>query len=71
MERALIIKRTRVGLETARRLGKLSGRKPKMTPDKIKIAKKLLESESSPKKAAITLQISVATLYRWIPASGK
>ncbi len=71
MERALIIERTRVGLETARRLGKLSGRKPKMTPDKIKIAKKLLESEISPKEVAITLKISVATLYRWIPASGK
>lgn len=71
MERALIIERTRAGLETARRLGKLSGRKPKMNPSKVQAAKKLLESGTSPKEVAKTLEISVATLYRWIPASGK
>jgi len=71
MERSLIIERTRAGLETARRLGKLSGRKPKMNPSKIQAAKKLLESGIAPKEVAKTLEISVATLYRWIPASGK
>jgi len=35
MKRYLIIERTRVGLETAKRLGKLSGIKPKMTQDKL------------------------------------
>lgn len=70
MERSLIIERTRAGLETARRLGKLSGRKPKMNPGKVLAAKKLLKSGISPKEVAKTLEISVATLYRWIPASG-
>lgn len=42
-----------------------------MTPDKLKVAKKLLEGEVPPKEVAKTLEISIATLYRWIPASGK
>lgn len=71
MERALIIERTRAGLETAKRLGKLSGRKPKMTPAKVQAAKKLLEGGISAKEVAKSLEISVATLYRWIPASEK
>lgn len=71
MERSLIIERTRAGLETAKRLGKLSGRKPKMTPDKLKAAKKLLEGGIPSKEVAKTLEISIATLYRWVPASGK
>lgn len=71
MERDLIIERTRSGLETARKQGKLSGRKPKMNSSKVKAAKKLLEIGISPKEVAKSLEISVATLYRWIPASGK
>ena len=45
-------------------MGKLSGRKPKMTPDKLKAAKKLLEGGIPPKEVAKTLEISIATLYR-------
>lgn len=71
MERALIIERTKAGLESARKHGKLSGRKPKMNLSKVKAAKKLLEGGTSPKEVAKSLEISVATLYRWIPASGK
>ena len=44
MERELIVERTRTGLETARRLGRKGGRKPKMTSSKIESARKLLAS---------------------------
>lgn len=70
MERAMIIERTRAGLEVARKSGKLSGRKPKMTPTKLQAAKKLLQSGTNAKEVAKSLEISIATLYRWIPASG-
>ncbi|CAD7802362.1 hypothetical protein CHRY9390_00917 [Chryseobacterium aquaeductus] len=42
-----------------------------MNPDKLQAVKKLLESRTSPKEVAKTLEISVAILYRWIPISGK
>ena len=69
MERELILERTRAGLETARRLGRTGGRKPKMTDSKIISAKKLLASGISPKDVAKDLGVSVPTLYRWLPAS--
>ena len=71
MERSLIIERTRAGLETARRLGKLNGRKPKMNPSKVQAAKNCWKAGFLPKKLQKTLEISIATLYRWVPASGK
>jgi DNA invertase Pin-like site-specific DNA recombinase len=69
MERELIVERTRAGLEVARQLGRKGGRKRKMTNSKIESAKKLLSNEVPPKDVAKNLGISVATLYRWIPAS--
>jgi DNA invertase Pin-like site-specific DNA recombinase len=69
MERDLIVERTKAGLEAARKLGRKGGRKRKMTDSKIKSAKKLLENGILPKDVANNLGISVATLYRWVPAS--
>jgi transposase len=40
-----------------------------MTDSKIKSAKKLLENGILPKDVANDLGVSVATLYRWVPAS--
>ena len=71
MERELTIERTRAGLETARRLGRKGGRKPKMTKSKIESAKKLLASEVPPRDVAQNLGVSVPTLYRWVPASAQ
>lgn len=70
MERDLIIERTRAGLEVARQLGRKGGRKPKMNASKIESARKLLASGVPPRDVARNLGVSVATLYRWLPASG-
>jgi len=67
--RTLTIERTRAGLEVARQLGRVGGRKRQMTESKIKSAKKLLASGVPPKDVASNLGVSVPTLYRWIPAS--
>lgn len=69
MERDLTVERTRAGLETAKRLGRKGGRKPKMTDSKIQSAKKLLANGVPPKDVAKNLGVSIPTLYRWIPAS--
>ncbi len=65
MERELTIERTRAGLEIARQLG----RKRQMTDSKIRSAKKLLASGLPPRDVASNLDVSVPTLYSWIPAS--
>ena len=40
-----------------------------MTDSKLASAKKLLESGALPKDVAKDLGVSLATLYRWIPAN--
>ena len=69
MERELMVERTRAGLEIARQSGRKGGRKPKMTDSKLGVAKTLLANGVSPRDVAKNLGISIATLYRWIPAS--
>ena len=71
MERELTVERTRAGLEVARQLGRKGGRRRQMTESKIESAKKLLASGIPPRDVATNLGISVPTLYRWIPASGR
>ena len=69
MERELIVERTKAGLDAAKKLGRVGGRKRKMTPSKVNSAKKLLASGVVPKDVAQNLGVSIATLYRWIPAN--
>lgn len=69
MERELTLERTKAGLAAARKLGRIGGRKRIMTESKIKSARKLLSSGYAPKDVAKDLGISVATLYRWLPAT--
>jgi DNA invertase Pin-like site-specific DNA recombinase len=69
MERELTIERTKAGLEVARSLGRVGGRKRRMTDSKIESAKKLLASGVPPRDVAKNLGVSVPTLYRWVPAS--
>jgi len=69
MERELTVERTRAGLEVARQLGRIGGRKRQMTDSKIESAKKLLANGVPPRDVAKNLGVSVPTLYRWIPAS--
>lgn len=69
MERELTVERTRAGLEVARKLGRIGGRKRQMTDSKIESAKKLLSNGVPPRDVAKDLGVSIPTLYRWIPAS--
>ena len=71
MERELVVERTRAGLEVARQLGRMGGRRRQMTDSKIESAKKLLLSGVPPRDVAKNLGVSVPTLYRWIPASAQ
>lgn len=68
MERELMLERTKAGLDAARLKGRVGGRKRKMTESKVTSAKKLLEAGALPKDVAKDLGVSIATLYRWIPA---
>jgi DNA invertase Pin-like site-specific DNA recombinase len=69
MERELIVERTRAGLAVARKLGRVGGRKRRMTDSKIKAARRLLAGGTPPRDVADDLGVSVPTLYRWLPAS--
>lgn len=71
MERDLIVERTRAGLETARRHGRRGGRKPIMTDKKTAAARTLLASGAPPREVAESIGVSLATLYRWLPAAGR
>lgn len=68
MERELIAERTRAGLDAARRAGRVGGRKRKMTPRKVSMARKLLADGVPARDVAESLGVSVPTLYRWCPA---
>lgn len=69
MERELIVERTRAGLEIAKQLGRRGGRRRKMTESKIESAKKLMATGVPPRDVADSLNVSIPTLYRWLPAS--
>ena len=69
MERELLVERTRAGLVAAKKLGRVGGRKRRMTENKIQSGKTLLISGVSPKEVARNLRVSIPTLYRWLPAS--
>jgi len=71
MERELIVERTRAGLAAARRLGRVGGRKRRMTDSKIKAARRLLAGGTPPRDVAENLGVSAPTLYGWLPASAR
>ena len=71
MERELTVERTRAGLEPARKLGRKGGRKRRMTDSKIESAKRLLANGVPPRDVALNLDVSIPTLYRWVPASAQ
>lgn len=69
MERELIRERTRAGLDSARAQGLVGGRKKALNDKKLASAKTLLQSGTPPRQVAEQLGVSVATLYRHIPAA--
>lgn len=68
-ERSLIVERTRAGMASAKQRGAKVGRKPKLSPDQIDHARKLIDAGESPRDVAKTIGVSTATLYRAIPAA--
>lgn len=68
MERDLVRERTTAALLIAKREGRVGGRKTLMTPKRIEAARKLLASGMTAREIAPTIGVSVATLYRHLPA---
>lgn len=68
MERDLVRERTTAALIVAKREGRVGGRKTVMTPKRLEAARKLLASGMSAREIAPTIGVSVATLYRHLPA---
>src|ERR1019366_5126331 len=64
LEWSLIIERTRAGVKAAQKRGVKFGRKPKLTPDRLSHARKLIDHGSTPTEAAKIMAVSRATLYR-------
>jgi len=68
MERDLVRERTTAALIVARREGRVGGRKTVMTPKRLEAARKLLSSGMTAREIAPTIGVSIATLYRHLPA---
>ena len=69
MERELIIERTRAGLAAAREKGRIGGRRRIMTEEVTDRARRMLEQGATLHQVALVLDVSVKTLYRYIPAA--
>lgn len=63
-ERNLIRERTQVGLTAARERGRVGGRPPKMTPARIKQAKRMRDSGMHLTEIAEVIGVGRTTLYR-------
>jgi DNA invertase Pin-like site-specific DNA recombinase len=72
LERDRLIERTRAGLVAAKARGRTGGRKPKLTPDQVEMARGLLASGKPPRDVAKAFNVGRSTLYRYVPgdASG-
>jgi DNA invertase Pin-like site-specific DNA recombinase len=69
-ERELIRERTNAGLAAARARGRLGGRPPVMTPEKIKVARDMYDSKEHTVEAiARTVGVSRKTVYRHLEKS--
>lgn len=64
-ERDLIVERTHEGLAAARARGRVGGRRPKMTPNKIRQARAMYDSrEHTIAEIAETFSVTSSTIYR-------
>jgi len=66
LERDRLIERTRAGLVAAKARGRTGGRKPKLSPDQIEMARGLLEGGKPPRDVAKAFGVGRSTLYRAI-----
>ncbi|KYM75147.1 recombinase family protein [Pantoea agglomerans] len=69
MERELIVERTRAGLAAARDKGRIGGRRRKMTAETVERARRMLAQGATLLQVSLVLDVSVKTLYRYIPGS--
>jgi DNA invertase Pin-like site-specific DNA recombinase len=71
-ERDLIRARTQAGLQAARARGRMGGRPREMTPEKLKLAVKLMKDPEIPiPQICKTLGIAKSTLYRYVGPKGE
>jgi DNA invertase Pin-like site-specific DNA recombinase len=71
-ERDLIRERTQAGLRAARARGRMGGRPREMTPEKLKMAVKLMKDPEIPiGEICKTLGIAKSTLYRYVSPKGE
>jgi DNA invertase Pin-like site-specific DNA recombinase len=64
LERNMIAERTRAGAAAARARGVKFGRKPKLSPEQVKHARKMVESGEPVPKVAELLGVERTTIYR-------
>src|SRR6202790_2682032 len=64
LERSLIVERTRAGVKTAQRRGVKFGRKPKLAPQQISHARKLIGQGEDRQQVAALFKVGRKTLYR-------
>jgi DNA invertase Pin-like site-specific DNA recombinase len=64
LERSLISERTRAGVKAARGRGVKFGRKPKLTPQQMTHARKLIDGGERREDVATLLNVDRSTLYR-------
>jgi DNA invertase Pin-like site-specific DNA recombinase len=64
LERSLISERTRAGVKAARARGVKFGRKPKLRPQQINHARKLIDGGERREDVAALLNVDRTTLYR-------
>jgi DNA invertase Pin-like site-specific DNA recombinase len=69
LERSLISERTRAGVKAAQRRGVKFGRKPKLTPEQVNHARKLIDKGEARQVVAGILRVGRSTLYRAMAAS--
>ena len=67
LELRLISERTRAGVKAAKQRGVKFGRKPKLTPQQIDRARKLVEDGKRREEVAELFKVNRTTLYRGLP----
>lgn len=68
LERSMISERTRAGVKAGQRRGVKFGRKPKLTPQQIDHARKLIDAGEDRQKVAALFKVGRKTLYRALAA---
>jgi DNA invertase Pin-like site-specific DNA recombinase len=75
--RELIVENTREGLAAARARGRVGGRKPKLSPDQVQLARQLYDEKGpdgrrvrTVAQIAAMLGVSRTTIYRHLEATG-